>query len=290
MSSPSHQALELQQIVQQVPKVTAVINSGAGKHQAGLQLREDGRFLFAHVLSSASGKTPFRFCVGDPTARSSVWRVFAGRNASDVYIAIRSSASLHKISLHESGDFRYQLIGMTQDEVNRPDFAIVTLSDEDDKDSGRILHQWTRPESSPEGWTEGFRLIIPGDDLMPGPAGKKDLGDVEWIPAPSDGRAVEVRGYFVDPGMGEMDLSSLVGEVGIFSFLGGFKLKNEQVFVVFSSTVTLLEWELETLKEMREKGRANAHPEFDWSKEKGSRILAYPSDETGFPTFIDAKA
>lgn len=290
MSSSSHQPLKLQDVVPRVPKVAAVINSGTGQKQAGLQLKENGRFLSAHVLMSANKKAPFRFCVGDPAARSSVWRVFAGPNASDVYILIRSSADLHKISLHESGDFRYQLIGMTRDEADRADLAIVSLSGEYGDSGGRILHQWTRPEPSSDGWTEGFRLVIPAGDLMPGPAGPKDLGDVEWIPAPSDGRAVEIRGFFVSPGEGEMDLSGLVRETGVFSFLGGFKLPNEQVFVLFSSTVTLQQSDLEMLEDMRKNCREKAHPGFDWSPEKGSRILAYPSDESGFPTFIDARA
>ncbi|MGO4651133.1 hypothetical protein AB4068_05525 [Arthrobacter sp. 2RAF22] len=179
---------------------------------------------------------------------------------------------------------------MTQDEVDRVDLAIVSLNGKDEGNDTRILHQWTRPEPSSQGWIDGFRLVIPADDLMPGPASLKDLGDVDWIPAPSAGRAIAVRGYFVTPGKGEMDLGDLVRETGAFSFLGGFKLRNGQVFVLFSSTVTLLQQELKMLEDMRAEGRAKAHPGFDWSRDNGSRILAYPSDEKGCPTFIDAKA
>ncbi|TPV48578.1 lamin tail domain-containing protein [Pseudarthrobacter phenanthrenivorans] len=283
-------SLRLQDIMPRVPKVTAVVNSGKGQPKAGLQIWENARFLHSHVISAANKNEAFRFCVGEPSARSSVWRVFAGQNASDVYIAIRSSAGLHKISLHESGDFRYQLIGMVQEDLDRPDLAVVSLSEDVEEKTGRIIHQWVRPEPSPEGWTEGFRLVIPADDLQPGPSGKKDIGDVEWIPAPDAGRAVAVRGFLVNPGRGEFDLSGLVRETGVFSFLGGFKLPSGQAFVLFSATVTLLETEVVALNDMRKESRERTHPEFDWSPGKGPRILAFPSDDAGFPTFIDARA
>lgn len=287
---PSHQPLRLEDVLPHVPKVTAVVNSGKDQLKAGLQIWENGRFLHAHVMSMSSKKETFRFCVGEPAARSSVWRVFAGQNASDVYISIRSSAGLHKISLHESGDFRYQLINMIQEDLDRADLAIVSLSDDVGEKTGRIIHQWVRPEPSSEGWIEGFRLVVPADDLQPGPSGKKDIGDVEWIPAPDAGRAVAVRGFLVNPGQGEVDLSGLVREKGVFSFLGGFKLPNGQAFVSFSATVTLLQREVEALGDMRKKSRERTRPGFDWSPGKGPRILAFLSDESGFPTFIDARA
>lgn len=276
----------------QMPKFTAVVNSGKDQPKAGLQIMKDGAFMEARILGMASKKEAFRFCVGTPAARSSVWRVFAGRNASDVYIAIRSSAGLHKISLHESGDFRYQLIGMVQEDMDRDDFAIVSLVDEGEESAktGRILHRWVRPDPNPEGWTECFRLVIPADDLMRGPAGPKDIGGVEWIPTPDPGRAVAVRGFLVDPGQGEADFSELVREEGIFSYLGGFKLPSGQVFILFSATVTLRVSENQILKDTRKAGRDKAHPGFDWAEEEGPRILAYPADESGFPTFIDARA
>lgn len=287
---PTHQPLRLQDILPRVPKITAVVNSGKDQLQAGLQIRENGRFLHSHILSMAGKKEAFRFCVGEPAARSSVWRVFAGQNASDVYISIRSSAGLHKISLHESGDFRYQLINMVQEDLERSDLAVVFLSEDAEEKTGRIIHRWVRPQPSPEGWIESFRLVIPADDLQLGPSGKKDIGDVEWIPAPAAGRAVAVRGYLVDPGLGEVNLSGLVREEGVFSFLGGFKLPNGQAFVLFSATVTLLQPEVEALDDMRKQSREKTGPDFDWSPRKGPRLLAFPSDESGFPTFIDARA
>jgi hypothetical protein len=120
--------------------------------------------------------------------------VFANRASSDVYMGIRSSADLHKISLHESGDFRYQLIGMTQETLDRPDLAFFSTSG-GDGGRGRILHKWPRPEPGPHGRIDCLNIVVPAEDLQRGPAGPRDLKDVVWIPAPPKGRAVEVKGF-----------------------------------------------------------------------------------------------
>ena len=36
--------------------------------------------------------------------KSGVWRIWPGKNKSDVYVAVRSYAGIFKVSLHESGD------------------------------------------------------------------------------------------------------------------------------------------------------------------------------------------
>lgn len=123
VSETPSQHLSLKRNLRRRPRVTVAVNSGKALKQAGIQIKVDGKILSAHILQFANKKKPLRFCVGHPSARSSYWSAFANKATSDVYIGIRSSANLHKISLHESGDFRYQLIGMTQDTLDRPDLA-----------------------------------------------------------------------------------------------------------------------------------------------------------------------
>ena len=49
-----------------------------------------------------------RFAVGSRDgARSSLWRVWTGKNTSDVYVESRDVQGVMKFSLHESGDWHY---------------------------------------------------------------------------------------------------------------------------------------------------------------------------------------
>lgn len=264
-----------------------MVNSGQELKDAGIQVKADGKILSAHILPFANKKRPLRFCVGHPKARSSYWSAFANKATSDVYMGIRSSAGLHKISLHESGDFRYQLIGMTQDSLDRPDLAFYS---DNEGDGGRILHQWHRPEPGPHGWTECLSIVVPGEDLQRGPASPKDLKDVVWIPAPSTGKAVEVRAFLVQPGRGEFSLEGAVQEGYAFSLLGGFKLADGQVFVRLSATADLHPKEAMMLDQWREKSRVVVHAGFDWSTENHPRMLALAVGRDGHPTFFDARA
>jgi hypothetical protein len=218
-------------ILRRPTRITAVVNSGPALTEAGIQIKSDGKILSAHILPFANKRKPLRFCVGEPNARSSFWSAFANRGSDDVYVGIRSSAHLHKISLHESGDFRYQLIGMSQETLDRPDLAFFSTSSDG---TGRILHKWDRPQAGPQGWTDCLSIVVPAEDLECGPAGPKDLKDVVWIPSPPKGRAVEIKGFLVQPSKGELDLHALVREDGGFSLLGGFKLAGGQVFVLIS--------------------------------------------------------
>jgi hypothetical protein len=200
------------------PRITAVVNSGPALLEAGIQIKVNGSILSAHTLPYANKKKPLRFCVGQPSARSSFWGAFANRQSDDVYIGIRSSAHLHKISLHESGDFRYQLIGLSQETLARPDLAVSSTFS---GGNGRILHRWKRPKASPKGWVDCLSIVVPAEDLEAGVARARDLKDVVWVPLPSKDRAIEIRGFLVQPSRGEHDLRSLVREDGGFSLLGG---------------------------------------------------------------------
>jgi hypothetical protein len=284
--TPLHQ-LSLKGTLDRQPRVTVVVNSGPALKEAGIQIKVDGKILSAHILPFANKKKPLRFCVGHPDARSSYWTAFANKATSDVYIGIRSSADLHKISLHQSGDFRYQLIGMTQDTLDRPDLAFYSS---DEGDGGRILHQWRRPEPGPHGWIECLSIVVPAEDLQRGPASPRDLKDIVWIPAPPTGKAVEVRGFLVRPRRGEFSLDRAVREGYMFSLLGGFKLADGQVFVLLSATSDLHPEEASMMDQWREKSRRLVHDGFDWSPENHPRMLAFAAGPDGYPTFFDARA
>lgn len=177
-------------------RVVAAVYSGNSSRRAGLQIRVDGLLRTGHVLDFANKKRPLRFCVGDVMGHSSAWSVFANRTSSDVYVAVRTSASLHKISLHESGDLRHQLVGMDAKTLNIPEIS-ATHSPGNPK--GRILHRWVRGKATNSGWTDCMSILIPASELRPGDA---KLDGVTWIPAPPEGHGTDVRCYLVTPGRG----------------------------------------------------------------------------------------
>jgi hypothetical protein len=68
-------------------------------------------------LGPAHPNKPIRFAVGQPGERSTVWRLWANSNKSDVYLGSRKSADIFKISLHESEDWRQQWVNRDRKDV-----------------------------------------------------------------------------------------------------------------------------------------------------------------------------
>jgi hypothetical protein len=265
-------------------RVTAVVFSGTKSSKAGLQIRVDGKIFSGHILPFANKKKPLRICVAGPEGRSSVWNAWANKNVSDVYIAIRSSASLHKISLHESGDFRYQLIGATKATLERPDLAFVSTVEDD---GSRILHKWQKPELNNTGWRSCVSLVVPASELQP--QGVDNPKEIVWLPAPPRGHAIEVQGFLVHPGVGELDLTDAMSAAGPVSAVGGFKLPNGEVFVMISATILLSPQSQKMIRVARGQGRRGIHANFDWSAENAPRMLMIATGKGVCLSFVDAR-
>ncbi|GAB3253118.1 hypothetical protein [Arthrobacter pigmenti] len=266
-------------------RVTAVVNSGRESREAGLQIRVDGQIRSGHRLAFANKKKALRFVVGEPGRHSSVWNAFANKTTSDVYVAIRSSASLHKMSLHESGDFRHQLIGMTKETLNRPDLAVDSLVA--DVSKGRVLHRWQRPVPLQAGWVSCMGILVPAGELR---AGGGNFQDVEWVPEPAEGYGINIQCFLVTPGQGELELTGYVTDKGPLSVIGGFKLSNGEVFVVLSATVPFEAEDQKVIETARRQGLNNAAPDFDWAAEHGPRLLITTGGKADVPTFWDVDA
>jgi hypothetical protein len=132
-------------------------------------------------------------------------------------------------------------------------------------------------------------IVVPAEDLECGPVSPRDVKDLVWVPAPPKGRAVEVQGFLVEPGKGEMDLRLLVREDGGFSLLGGFKLASGEVFVLLSATVTLHPHEIAAIERWRGISRDNVHAGFDWAPKNHPRMLGFATGSHGYPTFFDVR-
>jgi hypothetical protein len=125
-----------------------------------------------------------RVIVGDPSGgpRSILWRVWTGRRNSDVYISARPIAGELKVSLHESGIWRY---AFTQRHQLGPRPLIGM-------DEDRAKFKWNRPAEHFPGATRAFVLSVPASELMeparPDPLKKP----ATRIPVPPPGTQVEI--------------------------------------------------------------------------------------------------
>jgi hypothetical protein len=126
-----------------------------------------------------------RFAVGEPSApRSSVWCVVC--QGEDVYLGTRTSMGISKLSLHQSGRWR---------------FAFTTQSGMT-IEGNRLLKRWLRRDEYTPGITRGPSFLFPYLSAVGSRTvlnGEK-IDGVSWIPAPRPGRLVDVAIYFVAKG------------------------------------------------------------------------------------------
>jgi hypothetical protein len=179
-----------------------------------LTVRDDNEQLIREELPGPGGTVCF--AVGRPDGpRSGIWAVQAPTKTRDVYIAGLGIGGLQKVSLHQSGDWRYQWTREQAAELGLPG-------------KGRIIEQWTRPSEAVPGWTEAFQIWFPNDELttfsgVPAPEDPYFKGvcqseeEIVWVPAPGPGKAIGASVF-----LGEPDHE----EVGFEGFLpiGGFEL------------------------------------------------------------------
>src|SRR5829696_1026585 len=132
-----------------------------------------------------------RFAVGGPDEpRSLVWRVWTTKGKSDVYISGRLQGGDWKVSLHESGDWRFALTR---------EFAEARGEDD------RLIAQWDRPQPLYGGVTPAFEIVVPSAELalprqpLPGNR-KKHLKNVTWLEPAPEGFAKQFLVTYTEPG------------------------------------------------------------------------------------------
>jgi hypothetical protein len=140
---------------------------------------------------SKSSAEVVRFAVGGPDEpRSCVWRVWMGRGTSDLYISARVQGGVWKVSLHESGDWR---------------FAFTREYAEARRMDDRLIEQWERPQPLHEGITSAFNIIVPSTELalprqpLPEDA-KKHTKNVTWVQSAPEGHATHFIVMYTEPG------------------------------------------------------------------------------------------
>lgn len=262
--------------------VAALLRRGPQSTRAGLQLRVNGELESGFVFQTAHPNRPIRLAVGRPGMRSSVWRIWANQGTSDIYIASRHTAGHHKISLHQSGDYRYQTIGFKKPYQHLSNFAIAGQLPE-----GRLVGSWSRPEPQLHGWTDAMRIVIPTselfDSIVPVDT-SSDVKQTQWIePAPRS-QAVEIRIFVVRPNLGPFDLSEVAYQPGGVAIWGGMTLTSGEVVVVMSAHIAVGSNQEKEITRLKHIGKSSRH--FDSDLRNAPRILA-PDFETDYATFWD---
>ena len=134
-----------------------------------------------------------RFGVGDADGpHSAAWRLWTGKGTSDVYIAARTLGGVQKVSLHESGVWRFAFT-----EEYWEDRA--SMGDED-----RVIERWKRPPPI-DGITSAFMVVVSSSELglprhpLPEKA-KKYTRNVTWVPPAPEGFATYFIVMYTEPG------------------------------------------------------------------------------------------
>ena len=159
-----------------------------------------------------------RVAVGEPGKQSGVWRIWANRKTSDVYIAARSIAGHQKWSLHESGDWRNQWV------AGRHPLGA---------DANRIIDRWSRPpEVGGAGWTKGMSIWVRHSDVVPYEDAAQKPKDISWIPEPEIGKAAGIHVVFGRPDSPPAEFKGMVP-------IDAFVLADGNVVMVLASWVDL---------------------------------------------------
>ena len=161
-----------------------------------------------------------RFAVGEPGQRSSIWNIWAPKKYSDVYLASRTIAGMQKFSLHESGDWRYAWTSQYMD------------SEEGSGLEERIIDQWRRPEPDADGLITGPVVRVRAEDV-PTIDDTALAGEVQWIPAPPEGCAVNIVPMFLRPNQ-EVAIPG-----GGLTAVGLVNLVNDEAVLVMAKTSPL---------------------------------------------------
>lgn len=227
-------------------------------------------------LPRTTRKNAVRFAVGNPGHRGTIWRLWGVPNANDVYLASRQSAGVFKVSLHQSGDWRLQW-------VNQDDSAYFCA--ESTAPSGRIMDQWRRTPAV-AGWTDALSIWTPGDELVENPSDSERWEDIQWLQAPTSGRAIELRVVILEPQTAYPIGRALTANSDALALVNGLVLPNDEVVVVLGRTGGMTTSQSEAIARHRPANRS--HPDtFDLDPATGPRELVISVDNDGYRNLWD---
>jgi len=235
--------------------------SGIGEIAVGTKIKmaiRTGAGLEETLEVPGPGGT-LRVAAGRPGHSSGVWRIWATRTKSDVYVAARALAGSIKFSLHESGDWRHQWVTKAR--------AVEYQNTEN-----RVLDQWVRPPRGAGGWTRGLTIWIPGDDVIDNRDPQRLHSGVEWLPAPPPGSAYGIHVVLAETNHGFVQVENAIA-------MPAFFLADGHVVLVGISVHQLDEGARSWLDEQRTRTKARSIAK--GRPDPGTRIAVFGRDHEG---------
>lgn len=257
------------------PHLAIAVQSEAGKVELTID-GPDPSDRHTHPVRKASKKAAVRFALGEPGRRGTIWRLWAPPKTGDVYLASRMTAGEAKISLHQSGDWRFQMV-----DPQRP--KTIHLPNPP-AHGGRILHQWSRPSPNDVGWIRALTITLPGTHLPAIPWDMPDVDDVRWCPAPTEQQQAEFDVWIVKPNFGAVAFE--IPPAGRLYVVDALALATGDVALVIG-LVGPIKPEIADAERWSD---AQSPAPIDWDRSPASSprqmVTATPADG-GAPTFYD---
>ncbi|WP_148576170.1 hypothetical protein [Nocardioides caldifontis] len=187
-----------------------------------------------------------------------------------------------KVSLHQSGDWRLQVV-----EPDRP--KTVWFDRLDGGLEGRVLDRWQRPQPNAVGWTHALSIVLPEHHLVTIPNDGDRWDDVRWLPTPHTGEHVAFEVSLVTPGLGIMSCQELVLNGGRFAVMDALELASGDVALVLALTLKTDEVEAVAIARCEAVAAHNlpSAAEFDRSPQLGPRYLVHGVSSDGRRRYYD---
>jgi hypothetical protein len=137
-----------------------------------------------------------RFAVGSADGpRSTVWRIWTDRGNSNVYIAARVLGGVVKVSLHQSGVWRFAFTDEHWEGGSAPEVG----------EGDRLIERWNPPQSY-QGVTAAFMIAVPSAEIgmprRPLPeSAQKYTKNVKWVQPAPKGFATHFIVMYIEPGV-----------------------------------------------------------------------------------------
>lgn len=210
--------------------------------------------------------------------KSGVWRIWAAKDKSDVYVAIRSYAGIFKVSLHESGEC---FVGLTTQ------FAEANASALRGRGGSRHFDKWKRGTHSGSQLSIPFRLVFPATELREVRTEDDQDPLVEWIEPPAQDQSVDMAAVFTGQCYADGDWPLRAQGARL---VATFRLPNGEVFwllYLIWPTFGFVAGDIQRVrKEMREPGNVSIG-EVDMESPT-ARVVIPGVDPSGVRLFVDA--
>lgn len=258
----------------------AVVSRPGG---AQIHVYRSGQPTKHYPAVKAGAKVALRFAVGWPRRRGAVWRLWAAPRSDELYLASRPSAGEFKVSMHESGDWRAQIVNPSKPKKTR--FRAIDVPFD-----GRILARWRRPEPNNAGWIHALGILVPEHHLIEMPFDNQ-TNDILWHQPPEPGQFVELHIYLVHPNQGSVAFGSVLRSLGggRVALLGALELAGGQVAVVLAirAPITDIERINITSQEAESEVSRRMFSDFDSAPHTGPRLLGWTGFEERAPRLYD---